>query len=110
MSVSIYYSFKSKIDVGDDAAELQREWDEAFDGEPYESWTWYEVENENGIYKYEGSTSLPMDEETGMQSVLVATTLLSNLRIKVGGTDWSVNLDDMEFPWDDQSQSYTPNF
>lgn len=51
-----------------------------------------------------------MDSEEGMKAVLVATTLLSELRKKVGGTNWNVNLDDMEFPWDEIEQSYTPGF
>ncbi len=87
-------------------------WDTMFEGVPYESWCWYEPKIEKGLFRktkycYEGATQLPMDEEEGPLSVLKSLEVLTELRNKVGGSMWSVSLDDMEIPWDEGSNSYS---
>ena len=110
MGVSICYRFRSELELSKELEALSKSWSDEFDGEPYEDWCWFKPEKDGDLTVYEGSTSLPMDEETGMQAVMAATQLLSTLRRKVGGIDWSVNLDDMEFSWDQSGEGYAPDF
>jgi len=113
MSVSIYYKFKASSDLESPGVlkKIEEEWSKAFDGSPYESWCWYKPVCEKkllrkSVYTYEGATKLPMDDELGPKSVFIATKLLTLLRRKVGGVEWSVNLDDLEIHWDSQNNKY----
>jgi len=108
MSVSIYYSFKTKEDLAGKGAldDVCKSWNREFDGDPYESWCWYEPEHKNGNYKFEGATKMNLNEEHAPRYVFVAVQLLTDLRNKYGGNDWSVNLDDLDIHWDDDSQSF----
>lgn len=110
MSVSIYYQFKSKQDLvaNGQLEKIVQAWDAMFDGDPYESWCWYEPELEENIFLYQGSTSLPMHEEEGLDAFMKALDLLSELRQSIGGDDWSVSLDDLEIAWDEEAQQFVP--
>lgn len=110
MGVSIYYCFTSETDLmaNGELAKIEQEWDAAFEQEePYESWYWYEPEFENGRHVYQGSTGLPLDDpDKTHQALIVAINLLSAMRNRVQATDWSVNLDDYEIPWDEDQKIY----
>ena len=109
MGVSIYYSFVSDSDLTEDLAELSCAWSDEFEGEPYEQWCWYKPEQANGSIHYQGATQLPMEEESGIEAFISASALLSQLRRKVGGKDWSVSLDDMELVWNEEGEGDTPD-
>ncbi|MCP3851703.1 MAG: hypothetical protein GY694_15915 [Gammaproteobacteria bacterium] len=108
MSVSIYYSFESKSDLSktDHLQQVEENWDKAFNGDPYESWSW-DVERLDDSFFYQGSTKLPLDDEEDFQiAFLKALELLSGLRNAIEAIDWSVNLDDIEVPWDETCSCY----
>ena len=112
MGVSIYYKFKSSNDLNKNGflKGTEEMWAKAFDGSPYESWCWYEplVEKKifRKVYTYEGATSLPLDEDLGPKSAVFAVNLLTKIRRKVEGFDWSVQFDDLEVQWDEDSKKF----
>lgn len=113
MGVSIYYQFQSDKELHSSGylVEIEGLWRDMFEGHPYETWSWYEpkVTEEspgNLRYTYEGATGLAMDDEEGPISLLKALEVLTKIRNEVGGSIWSVNLDDLEIPWDEASSSY----
>jgi hypothetical protein len=109
MSVSVYYSFTSNIDLmaNGELGKVEQEWDAAFEQEPYENWYWYDPEMEDDRHTYQGSTSLPLsDPDETHQALIIAIDLLSRLRNRIEASDWEVNLDDYEIPWDEDKKIY----
>ena len=113
MGVSIYYSFKVAKNLKSSGLlnKTISEWNRAFNGSPYESWSWYnpvivkkKLFGEN-TYKYEGATGLLLNENSGPEPLIKALSILTKIRNQVGGDEWYVHLDDLEMPWIDNSYS-----
>ena len=108
MSVSIYYKFQSKEDLKSSGvlSTIENIWNDKFDGNPYESWTWYEPEFNNGLYTYEGATKLPPPFQPGKRYIATATAVLSTIRSNIGGSNWNVHIDGQELKWNEEHQDY----
>ena len=108
MSISIYYRFKSESNLTktDHLQHVVDAWNKEFNGNPYEEWSWYDTELVDDLFLHEGSTKMPMDEDTFPVALMKSLELLSDLRNSIGGEDWRVNMDDMEIPWDDARSYY----
>ena len=113
MGVSIYYSFKVAKNLKSSGLlnKTISEWNRAFNGSPYESWSWYNpviVKKKlfgGNTYKYEGATGLLLNENSGPEPLIKALSILTKIRNQVGGDEWYVHLDDLEVPWIDNSYS-----
>jgi hypothetical protein len=115
LSVSIYYKFDSKYDLEKSGVfkMVEDQWNEAFDNNPYESWTWYEPKSNKRflrapVYSYEGATKFPPDNKQGAKAFRVSLGILSSLRKKLGGDNWVVHLDDQPIAWDSNVGAYVP--
>jgi hypothetical protein len=111
MSVSIYYSFRHESDLWKSGAldSLSNDWLRAFGGKPYEPWTWYEAERKGELFEFQGATKLPNSASKAWAAVQVAAALLTSLRNAVGGTEWSVAVDDHVMPWRETLNEFDPS-
>lgn len=113
MGVSVYFKFQSKYDLEKSGVfeMVEEKWDEAFDNEPYESWTWYEPKVtkrlfRSTIYSYEGAIKMPPDDRLGAKAFRVTLHMLGTIRKHVGDDNWEVQLDDLPVKWDSQRAIY----
>lgn len=111
MSLTIYYSFKSSENLATSGVleKTAESWNK-LEYEGSETWSWYEPQVEKkflkkSIFTYEGSTRL-MDSTFNPEAVMSALNILTNIRRHIPSTEWSVNLDDLELPWDESVQKY----
>jgi hypothetical protein len=108
VSASIDYGFKHATDLRRDGQleSVVVEWNKAFGGTPYESWSWFEPVAFGAGFEYHGAIKLPDSAEQAWGAIQIAADLLSRLRNAVGGTDWRVAIDTHELPWDAQAMEF----
>lgn len=109
MSISIYYQFCADENLENTGIlqDITKQWNTAFNGHPYESWCWYEVIYNEGLYLYQGATKLPLDNEDKlMHAIVKSLEILTTLRNSVGGVDWCVSVEESEITWDSECKSY----
>lgn len=120
MSVSLYYTAtrdnrltdaeKAAIDKIVTEYDVSAEADKYFEtGEGYnwETFTIYDEEDYEDDVIFDGATKTPSNTPEammiGMQHWLKVVSLIRNA---VPDADWTFQLDDMEIPWDEESQEY----
>lgn len=109
MSMSLYFSFKTAAPLAEDyLQDVSRAWNGAYGGKPYESWGWYEPVEENGKFIYDGAIKIPPRMNAAWVAIQLAVDLLSQIRNDIGGSDWTVRLDDHEIPWDESEMYFDP--
>ena len=119
MSVSIYYTVKrkhpltneenlsiQKIISNNDVKEELEHYLKTGQGYNWESFTIY-PKDESGETIFEGSTKLPDNSEdaitVGLEHWL---NTLTQIRRAIPDTVWYVHLDDLDIPWNSDSQSF----
>ena len=90
---------------------MEEKWNDAFDNNPYESWTWYQPKCKKRflrapVYSYEGATKFPPDSEQGAEAFRVSLAILSSIRKKLGGDNWDVHLDDEDIKWNSSDSTF----
>ncbi|GAB1263582.1 hypothetical protein [Aurantivibrio infirmus] len=109
MSMSVYYKFELSQEIEEEFREHYRsEWDNEFNGKPYESWYWDEPKIENNKYSYEGAVKMPPKMDAAWEAIQVAVALLTLVRRRYGGSNWQVSLDDHEFQWIESEEAFDP--
>ena len=110
MGVSIYYVAKRDkqlaIEEEQEIKTVINNYNESFPhGDTGESFCVYEADNEKTEVVFEGSTRLPLSDalEETMGAISHWSACLSEIRRVIPNAEWSVQLDDTDFFWDDET-------